>query len=175
MVDGVLLLVDAAEGPLPQTRFVLKKSLDIGLRPIVVINKIDRSDARPHEVLDEIFQLMLNLGASDAQLDFPILYTSAKLGYARRELEHTNDDVLPLLDTILTSIPPPPGEVTAPLQLQAATLDYNDYVGRMAIGRIQRGTIRVGEPVTLIRLTGATETHRVTRLETFVGLNSHGP
>ena len=154
MVDGVLLLVDAAEGPLPQTRFVLKKSLDIGLSPIVLINKIDRSDARPHEVLDEIFQLMLNLGASDAQLDFPILYTSAKLGYARRELEHTNDDVLPLLDTILASIPPPPGEVAAPLQLQAATLDYNDYVGRMAIGRIQRGTIRVGEPVTLIRMTG---------------------
>ena len=170
MVDGVLLLVDAAEGPLPQTRFVLKKSLDIGLSPIVVINKIDRSDARPHEVLDEIFQLMLNLGASDAQLDFPILYTSAKLGYARRELEHTNDDVLPLLDTILASIPPPPGEVAAPLQLQAATLDYNDYVGRMAIGRIQRGTIRVGEPVTLIRMTGVMETHRVTRLEAFVGL-----
>ncbi|MCZ6696913.1 MAG: translational GTPase TypA [Acidobacteria bacterium] len=170
MVDGVLLLVDAAEGPLPQTRFVLKKSLDIGLRPIVVINKVDRSDARPHEVLDEIFQLMLNLGASDSQLDFPILYASAKLGFARHELEHTNDNVFPLLDTILDAIPSPPGDVTAPLQFQAANLDYNDYVGRMAIGRIQRGTIRVGEPVVLIRMTGDIETHRVTRLETFVGL-----
>ncbi len=170
MVDGVLLLVDAAEGPLPQTRFVLKKSLDIALRPIVVINKIDRTDARPHQVLDDVFQLMLNLGASDAQLDFPTLYASAKLGYARRELDEEGTDVRPLLDTILEAIPPPPGDSEAPLQLQAATLDYNDYVGRMAIGRIQRGVIRVGEPVALIRLDGSIETHRVTRLQSFVGL-----
>src|SRR5713101_2508562 len=101
MVDCVLLLVDAAEGPLPQTRFVLKKSLELGLKPIVIINKIDRSDARPHQVLDEVFQLMLNLGAADEQLDFPHVYTSAKLGYARRELEDSDGDVRPLLDTIL--------------------------------------------------------------------------
>jgi GTP-binding protein len=170
MVDGVLLLVDAAEGPLPQTRFVLKKSLEIGLHPIVVINKIDRSDARPHEVLDQVFQLMLNLGATDDQLDFPYLYASAKLGFARTELEHSNTDVRPLLDTILRAVPCPPGEIGAPLQLQAATLDYNDYVGRMAIGRITRGTIRVGELVALMRLGGAVETHRVTRLQTFQGL-----
>src|SRR5258706_9102279 len=138
MVDGSLLLVDAAEGPLPQTRFVLKKSLEMGHRPIVVINKIDRPDARPHQVLDEVFQLMLNLGAADEQLDFPHLYASAKLGYAVRELDEESKDVFPLLDSILKNVPRPPGDTQAPLQLQIANLDYNDYVGRMAIGRIHR-------------------------------------
>jgi GTP-binding protein len=170
MVDGVLLLVDAAEGPLPQTRFVLKKSLELGLRPIVVINKIDRSDARPHPVLDEIFQLMLNLGATDEQLDFPHLYASAKLGYARRELEHDDADVRPLLDTILERVPAPPGEVAAPVQLQISTLDYNDYVGRIAIGRIFRGTLRTNTPVAILKLDGSMQTWKVTRLETFEGL-----
>ena len=170
MVDGVLLLVDAAEGPLPQTRFVLKKSLELGLRPIVVINKVDRTDARPHAVLDEVFQLMLDLGAADEQLDFPHLYASGKLGYARRELERTDQDVRPLLDTILASVPCPPGDARAPLQLQISNLDYNDYVGRMAIGRISRGTIRIGSPIALLKLNGAVETHKVTRLESFEGL-----
>jgi len=170
MVDGVLLLVDAAEGPLPQTRFVLKKSLELGLRPIVVINKVDRTDARPHAVLDEVFQLMLDLGAADEQLDFPHLYASGKLGYARRELERTDQDVHPLLDTILASVPCPPGDARAPLQLQISNLDYNDYVGRMAIGRISRGTIRIGSPIALLKLNGAVETHKVTRLESFEGL-----
>jgi GTP-binding protein len=170
MVDGVLLLVDAAEGPLPQTRFVLKKSLELGLRPIVLINKIDRTDARPHQVLDEVFQLMLNLGATDEQIDFPHLYTSAKLGYARRELEHTDTDVRPLLDTILEKVLCPPGDTGAPLQLQVTTLDYNDYVGRVAIGRIFRGTVRIGMPIALLRLDGTIEPQKVTRLETFEGL-----
>jgi len=170
MVDGVLLLVDAAEGPLPQTRFVLKKSLELGLRPIVVINKIDRSDARPHQVLDEVFQLMLNLGAADEQLDFPHLYASAKLGYARRELEHADTNVRPLLDTILREVPRPPGDAEAPLQLQMTTLDYNDYVGRIAIGRIFRGTIRQNAPIALLKLDGTAQAWKVTRLETFEGL-----
>jgi len=170
MVDGVLLLVDAAEGPLPQTRFVLKKSLELGLRPIVVINKIDRPDARPHQVLDEVFQLMINLGAADEQLDFPHLYTSAKLGYARRELEDEDQDMRPLLDTILEKAPCPPGDDAAPLQLQISNLDYNDYVGRMAIGRIVRGTIRLGAPIALLKLDGNIETQKVTRLEAFEGL-----
>jgi len=174
MVDGVLLLVDAAEGPLPQTRFVLKKSLEFALRPIVVINKIDRSDARPHEVLDEVFQLMIDLGAADEQLDFPHLYASAKLGYARRELEDADQDVQPLLDTILARVPPPPGEREGLLQLQIANLDYNDYVGRMAIGRIFRGTIRMSGSIAVLKLDGTIETHKVTRLETFEGLKRVG-
>jgi GTP-binding protein len=174
MVDGVLLLVDAAEGPLPQTRFVLKKSLELGLRPIVVINKIDRADARPHQVLDAVFQLMLDLGAADEQLDFPHLYASAKLGYARRELEHGDRDVRPLLDTILDAVPHPPGDREGPLQLQITTLDYNDYVGRMAIGRIFRGTIRLGDPIALLKLDGSVQTWKVTRLETFEGLKRAG-
>src|SRR6266704_727803 len=121
MVDCALLLVDAAEGPLPQTRFVLKKALEIGMRPIVVINKIDRPDARPHQVLDEVFQLMINLGAADEQLDFPHVYTSAKLGYARLELERADTNIFPLLDIILDRVPPPPGDADSPLQLQIAT------------------------------------------------------
>ena len=174
MVDGVLLLVDAAEGPLPQTRFVLKKSLELALRPIVVINKIDRPDARPHEVLDEVFQLMLDLGAADEQLDFPHIYASAKLGYARRELDHTDTTVEPLLETILARVPCPPGDHAAPLQLQIANLDYNDYVGRMGIGRVYRGTIRLGASVALLRLDGTVENQKVTRLEVFEGLRRAG-
>jgi GTP-binding protein len=174
MVDCALLLVDAAEGPLPQTRFVLKKALELGMRPIVVINKIDRSDARPHEVLDEVFQLMLNLGAADEQLDFPHVYTSAKLGYARLELDHTDTTVRPLLDLILDRVPGPPGDDAAPLQLQIATLDYNDYVGRIAIGRVYRGRIKLGDPISILKLDGSVQTWKVTRLETFEGLKRTG-
>ena len=170
MVDGALLLVDAAEGPLPQTRFVLKKALEMGLCPIVVINKVDRSDARPHEALDEVFQLMLDLGATDEQLDFPHLYASGKLGFARHELEDTDRDVRPLLDMILERVPPPPGDGSAPLQLQVSTLDYDDYVGRVAIGRILRGTLGVGLDVALVRVDGSVEERRITRIETFDGL-----
>src|SRR6185295_542441 len=177
MVDGALLLVDAAEGPLPQTRFVLRKSLENGHRPIVVINKVDRPDARPHQVLDEVFQLMLNLGASDEQLDFPHLYASAKLGWAVREMEeapHGTDPapegIAPLLRTILAKVSPPPGDAAGPAQLQIANLDYNDYVGRMAIGRLSRGALRWGMPIAILKLDGSVQAHKVTRLEAFEGL-----
>ncbi|MEE9230135.1 MAG: translational GTPase TypA [Acidobacteriota bacterium] len=173
MVDGALLLVDAAEGPLPQTRFVLKKALERGLRLIVVINKIDRSDARPDEVLDEVFQLMIDLEAADEQLDFPHLYASAKLGYVRRELSASNTDVMPLLDTIVESVPCPPGDIKASLQLQVTSLDYNDYVGRIGIGRIYRGTLRSGVDISVIGHGGEPQTARVTRLEVFEGLKRH--
>jgi GTP-binding protein len=177
MVDGALLLVDAAEGPLPQTRFVLRKSLENGHRPIVVINKVDRPDARPHQVLDEVFQLMLNLGATDEQLDFPHLYASAKLGWAVNEMEEAPsagaaapDGIAPLLRTIVAKVPPPPGEADGPVQLQIANLDYNDYVGRMAIGRLSRGHLRWSMPIAILKLDGSVQAHKVTRLETFEGL-----
>jgi GTP-binding protein len=170
MVDGSLVLVDAAEGPLPQTRFVLRKSLEMGHRPIVVINKVDRPDARAHQVLDEVFQLFLNLGASDAQLDFPHLYASAKLGWAVREMEDPPGDITPLLKMIVERVPAPPSDASGPLQLQIANMDYNDYVGRMAIGRISRGTLRWGLPIAILKLDGRVENHKVTRLETFEAL-----
>jgi len=170
MVDAVLLLVDAAEGPMPQTRFVLKKSLELGHRPIVVINKVDRADARPHQVLDEVFQLCLDLGASEEQLDFPVLYASAKLGYARRELEDADTDVNPLLETILERVAPPEGDDEADFQMSVTNIEYNDYLGRLAIGRIQRGKVREGADVALIKHDGADERARVTRLSVFEGL-----
>jgi GTP-binding protein len=170
MVDAVLLLVDAAEGPMPQTRFVLKKSLELGLKPIVVINKVDRSDARPHQVLDEVFQLCLDLGASEDQLDFPVNYASAKLGYARRELEDTDAGVLPLLDTILEKVPPPGGDVDADFQMIVTNIEYNDYLGRHAIGRILKGKVHAGSDLALMKLDGSDERARVTRLSVFEGL-----
>jgi GTP-binding protein len=170
MVDAVLLLVDAAEGPMPQTRFVLKKSLELGLRPIVVINKVDRSDARPHEALDEVFQLCLDLGATEEQLDFPVIYASAKLGYARRELEDEDTDVQALLDTILEKVPPPDGDDEADFQMIVTNIEYNDYLGRLAIGRILRGTVHDGADVALMKHDGADERARVTRLSVFEGL-----
>jgi GTP-binding protein len=170
MVDGVILLVDAAEGPMPQTRFVLRKALGLGLLPIVVINKIDRSDARPQEVLNEVFDLMIELGASDEQLDFPILYASGRAGFARINPEDTNDDCRPLFDAILKRIPPPPGNADAGLQLLVSAIDYNDYVGRLGIGRIQRGHIRQGEDVILILRDGTQKKGRISRLTAFEGL-----
>jgi GTP-binding protein len=170
MVDAVLLLVDAAEGPMPQTRFVLKKSLELALRPIVVINKVDRSDARPHQVLDEVFQLCLDLGATEEQLDFPVLYASAKLGYARRELEDPDTVIAPLLDVILEKVPPPEGDLEADFQMIVTNIEYNDYLGRLAIGRILRGRIRAGAEMALIKHDGADERARVTRLSVFEGL-----
>ncbi len=170
MVDGVLLLVDAAEGPLPGTKFVLKKSLDLNLHPIVVINKIDRKDARAHEVLDEVFELFLALGAHDHQLDFPTIYCVAKQGIAMHELEHEGKDLHPLFETIIKSVPPPAGDPTLPLQMLVTTIDYNDYLGRLGIGRISRGTIRLGEPLKVIRRDGSLEDARVTKIYTFQGL-----
>jgi len=170
MVDGVILLVDAAEGPMPQTRFVMRKALGLGLLPIVVINKIDRQDARPVEVVNEVFDLMIELGASDEQLDFPILYAIGRAGIVRTNLEDTTEDCRPLFDAILKRIPPPPGYADAPLQLLVSAIDYNDYVGRLGIGRIQRGKVRQAEDVVLILRDGTHKKGRVTRLTAFEGL-----
>ncbi|MGE5345167.1 MAG: translational GTPase TypA [Acidithiobacillales bacterium] len=170
MVDAVLLVVDAAEGTMPQTRFVLRKALELGLKPIVVVNKIDRSDARPHVVIDQVFDLMLDLGATDEQLDFPIVYTSAKHGFARREVDHTETDVRPLLDAILVEVPEPRGDPEAPLQLLVASIDYDNYLGRLAIGRIRNGTIRAGQPLAVCRRDGSLASGKVTKLMTFEGL-----
>ncbi|HEX9163900.1 MAG TPA: translational GTPase TypA [Thermoanaerobaculia bacterium] len=170
MVDGVILLVDAAEGPMPQTRFVLRKALTLGLLPIVVINKIDRPDARPGEVLNEVFDLMIELGASDEQIDFPILYASGRAGYVRTAIEDTNNDCRPLFDAILKRIPPPAGYSNAPLQLLVSAIDYNDYVGRLGIGRVQRGKIRQGTDVILILRDGTHKKGRVSKLTVFEGL-----
>jgi GTP-binding protein len=170
MVDGVILLVDAAEGPMPQTRFVMRKALGLGLLPIVVINKIDRHDARPVEVVNEVFDLMIELGASDEQLDFPILYAIGRQGIVRTNLEDKTEDCRPLFDAILKRIPPPPGYADAPLQLLVSAIDYNDYVGRLGIGRIQRGRIRQSEDVILILRDGTHKKGRVTKLTAFEGL-----
>jgi GTP-binding protein len=170
MVDGVILLVDAAEGPMPQTRFVLRKALGLGLLPIVVINKIDRNDARPDEVVNEVFDLMIELGASDEQLDFPILYAIGRQGIVRAELTDTTEDCRPLFDAILKRIPPPTGVTDAPLQLLVSSVDYNEYVGRLGVGRIHRGRIRQGQDVVLILRDGTQKKGRVTKLTVFEGL-----
>jgi GTP-binding protein len=170
MVEGVILLVDAAEGPMPQTRFVLRKALVLGLLPIVVINKIDRSDARPTEVVNEVFDLMIELGASDEQLDFPILYAIGRAGIVRTELTDTTEDCRPLFDAILKRIPPPPGNDSGALQLLVSAIDYNDYVGRLGIGRVQRGRIRQSEDVILILRDGTQKKGRVSKLTIFEGL-----
>ncbi len=170
MVNGVLLLVDAAEGPLPGTKFVLKKSLELNLQPIVVINKIDRKDARAHEVLDEVFELFLSLGAHDHQLDFPIIYCIAKQGIAKNELEEEGVNLEPLFHAIATKIPPPPGEEDLPFQMLVSSIDYNDYLGRLGIGRIERGTIRYGSPMKIIHRDHSVEDARVTKIYTFEGL-----
>src|SRR5438132_1508485 len=170
MVDGVILLVDAAEGPMPQTRFVLRKALGLGLLPIVVINKIDRQDARPHEVLDEVFDLMVELGASDEQLDFPVLYAVGRAGIVRNDLADTNEDCRPLFDAVLKRIPPPVGHAEGALQLLVSAIDYNDYVGRLGIGRVQRGKVRQAEDVVLILRDGTHKKGRVTKLTAFEGL-----
>jgi GTP-binding protein len=170
MVDGVILLVDAAEGAMPQTRFVLRKALGLGLLPIVVINKIDRTDARPTEVVNEVFDLMVELGASDEQLDFPILYAIGRQGIVRTELTDTTDDCRPLFDAILKRVPPPTGNAEGGLQLLVSAIDYNDYVGRLGIGRIQRGRLRQGTDVVLILRDGTHKKGRVTKLTVFEGL-----
>ena len=171
MVDGCLLLVDAAEGPLPQTRFVLKKAFSHGIKVLVVINKIDRSDARAHEVLDLIFELFLELGANDQQLDFKVFYASAKLGFAKHELEEASVDMKPLLQGIIDFVPAPKVDDSGPLQMQITTLDYNEYVGRVAIGKIYRGVARVNDPVILSKQGSAKQvSSRITKLFTFDGL-----
>ncbi len=170
MVDGVLLLVDASEGPLPQTRFVLRKALERRLAPIVVINKIDRPDARPQEVLNEVYDLFIDLDATEDQLDFPVLYTSARAGTASVALDTPGTDLRPLFDAVLRSVPAPRGDPSAPLQMLVANLDSSDYLGRIAIGRIFNGTVTIGDAITVCKLEGAQQQTRVTKLFAFEGL-----
>jgi GTP-binding protein len=170
LVDGVLLLVDAAEGPLPQTRFVLKKALEAGLPPIVVINKIDRADARPAPVLDEIYDLFIDLEADEAQLDFPVLYTDARRGTATRHLDDPGKSLEPLFETLLATIPPPTFDPAMGLQLRAASLDWDDYVGRLIIGRIVNGVIRPHDRVAVARRSGAIDFAKVTVVYAYEGL-----
>jgi GTP-binding protein len=170
MVDGVILLVDASEGPLPQTRFVLRKALERRLTPIVVMNKIDRPDARPTEVLNEIFDLFIDLDATEEQLEFPILYTNARTGTATADPAAPGRDLRPLFDAIADHVPPPRGNPAAPLQLLVANLDSSDYVGRIAIGRIFNGRVRIGDQVAVCKLGGAVQQTRVTKLYAFDGL-----
>ena len=170
MVDGVLLLVDVSEGPLPQTRFVLRKALEQGLPPIVVINKIDRSDARPAEVLDEIYDLFIDLDASEDQIKFPVLYANAKVGTASLDPAEPGHTLRPLLDAIVDRIPPPQGDPEASLQALVANLDSNDYLGRIAIGRIVNGRVAVGDQIAVSKLDGSVERTRVTKLYLFDGL-----
>ncbi|MGB4451006.1 MAG: GTP-binding protein, partial [Tepidanaerobacteraceae bacterium] len=154
MVDGVLLLVDAFEGPMPQTRFVLKKALALNLPAIVVINKIDRPDARINQVIDEVLELFIDLGADDSQIEFPVVYASAREGFAKLNLEDPSRDLEPLFKTIIDYMPAPEGDSEAPLQLLITTLDYDDYVGRIAIGRNFRGTILSGNEYALCKKDG---------------------
>jgi GTP-binding protein len=170
MVDGVMLLVDASEGPLPQTRFVLRKALERRLPPIVVVNKIDRPDARPQEVLNEIFDLFIDLDATEEQLDFPVLYTNAKAGTASLEAAGAGEDLRPLFDAIVAHVPPPRGDANAPLQLLVANLDSSDYLGRIAIGRIFNGRVRIGDTVAVCKLDAAVHETKVTKLYAFDGL-----
>ncbi|PIC06137.1 translational GTPase TypA [Anoxybacillus flavithermus] len=170
LVDGVLLVVDAYEGCMPQTRFVLKKALEQNLTPIVVVNKIDREFARPHEVVDEVIDLFIELGASEDQLEFPVVYASAINGTASLDPDKQDADMTALFETIIEHIPAPPDNSDEPLQFQVALLDYNDYVGRIGIGRIFRGRMQVGQQVALMKLDGSVKTFRVTKLFGFLGL-----
>ncbi len=170
LVDGVLLLVDAAEGPLPQTRFVLKKALEAGLPPIVVVNKIDRSDARPAEVLDEIYDLFIDLDASEDQLDFPVLYTNARTGTATTDLKVDGKTLEPLFETILATVPAPRFDPAAGLQFRVTMLDWDDYVGRLIIGRIVNGRVRQADRVAVVHRDGAVEQAKVTVLYGYEGL-----
>ncbi len=170
MVDGVLLLVDAVEGPMPQTRFVLQKSLALGLKPLVVINKIDRPEAKPDQALDRIFDLFVSLDADDEQLDFPVVYASGRLGTATAKLEQPANNIKMLLDTIVDKVPPPQGDPGAPLQMLVTSIDYSDYLGRLAVGRIKNGSIESGREALRLKRDGSREKARVTRIYGFQGL-----
>jgi GTP-binding protein len=170
MVDGVLLLVDASEGPLPQTRYVLSKALEAKLTPLVVINKIDRPDARPQEVLNEVYDLFIDLDADEDMLDFPVLYTNGKVGTATLDLATPGTDLQPLFEQIIRTIPVAKGDPDGPLQILVTNLDYSDYLGRLAIGRVFNGTMRAGEQYNVARLDGGFSTHKITKLFSFSGL-----
>ena len=170
LVDGVMLLVDASEGPLPQTRYVLSKALEARLPQIVVINKIDRPDARIPEVLDEIYDLFIDLDATEDQLNFPVIYTNGKAGIAKYKPDDDSTNLRPLFDTILERTPPPPGDPDEVLQLLVANLDYSDYLGRLAIGRVFNGTLRLGDEVSIAKLDGSFHKTKITKLYSFSGL-----
>ncbi|MDY0087715.1 MAG: translational GTPase TypA [Coriobacteriia bacterium] len=170
MADGVLLIVDAFEGPMPQTRFVLRKALEHGLKPLLVVNKIDRPGARPSEVVDAVFDLMVELGADDAQLDFPIVYASALGGFARNEVDDEGDDMAPLLDAVLEHIPAPDVDPAGPVAMQVCTIDYSNFVGRIAIGRVFSGTLRSGDRILVIKNDGSRYEATAKQLYTFEAL-----
>lgn len=170
MVDGVLLLVDAFEGSMPQTRFVLRKALEAGLKPVVVVNKIDRPGARPLQVVDSILDLFIDLGADEDQLDFPVVYTSAKEGYAKLGLEDDAADMKPLLDVIIAQIPAPQGDSEASLQMMISSIDYDNYVGRIGVGKISRGVLHKGQEAILCNPDGKTKRVKINTLYTFEGL-----
>ncbi|HEX4487287.1 MAG TPA: translational GTPase TypA [Terriglobales bacterium] len=170
MVDGVMLLVDASEGPLPQTRYVLSKALEAGLPPILVINKIDRSDARAQEVVNEVYDLFIDLDAKEDQIDFPVLYTNAKAGTASTDLKVPGEDLRPLFDAMLKTIPEPKGDPTGPLQILVTNLDYSDYLGRLAIARVVNGRMFTGEDVSIAKLDGSFQKTKITKLFSFSGL-----
>ena len=170
MVDGVLLLVDAAEGPLPQTRFVMRKALNLGLPCLLAINKIDRSDARPQEVLDEVYDLLIDLGADEKQIDFPVLYTNGRSGTASLSLDVPGTDLRPLVDAIVKTVPPPEDLGDEPFAMQINSLAYDDYVGRLAIGRVAQGRVKVGQSVRALHANGSHKDGRVTGLFSFQGV-----
>jgi GTP-binding protein len=170
MVDSVVLVVDAYEGPMPQTKFVLKKALELDLKPIVVINKIDRPDERAAEVLDEVFDLFVELGANDEQLDFPVVYCSARAGFAKKELEDDSTNMDPLFDTIVKNVKAPEGYLDMPLQMLVTTIDYNEYVGKIGIGKIQRGSIKKNQQVALVRKDGKIDNVKVSNIYVYNGL-----
>lgn len=170
MVDGVLLLVDAFEGCMPQTRFVLKKALNLGKKPIVVLNKIDRPGARPNEVVDEVLDLFIELGANDDQLDFPVIYASAKEGYATLDYNEKGVDLKPLFEKIINEVPAPEGDLDGPFQILFSNIDYDEYVGRIGIGRVERGKVKSGQNAVLCCLDGTTKNVKITKLYTFEGL-----
>jgi GTP-binding protein len=170
MVDGVMLLVDASEGPLPQTRYVLSKALEAGLPPVLVINKIDRPDARVQEVVNEVYDLFIDLDANEQQLDFPILYTNAKLGTATTSPDGTGENLRPLFDAILSTVPPPQGSPEGVLQILVANLDYSDYLGRLAIARVFNGTLRIGDEAGITKPDGSLDKVKITKLFSFSGL-----
>ncbi|HWF47754.1 MAG TPA: translational GTPase TypA [Bryobacteraceae bacterium] len=170
IVDGVMLLVDASEGPLPQTRYVLMKALEAHLPPVLVINKIDRPDARIQEVLNEVYDLFIDLDATEDQLDFPVVYTNARAGIAKMDPNDESDNLRPLFETILKNIPAPKGDPDAVLQILVANLDYSDYLGRLAIGRVFNGTLRHGDEVAIVKLDGSLHKTRITKLYSFEGL-----
>ncbi|MDX2040483.1 MAG: translational GTPase TypA [Acidobacteriota bacterium] len=170
LADAVALLVDASEGPLPQTRYVLSKALEQKLPVIVVINKIDRQDARPQEVVNEVYDLFIDLDAADEQIDFPILYAISRDGIAKHELDHESDNLQPLFEQILKTVPPPTGSADAPLQMLVANLAYSEYVGRLAIGRVFNGTVAIGDQVSVCKIDGKLEKTKITQLYTFEGL-----